>query len=98
MADRSPGRVSVSEDGETTFGDELMTGFVLIGGANPLSLLTVASLADLGLAINPGAVDVYNQVFTVSGIDPGARVQLKNDIFDGPRYSVGPQGQITRIQ
>ena len=43
---------------ETTFQDELMSGF-LTGGTQPLSILTVASLADLGYAVNIEAADTY---------------------------------------
>ncbi len=43
---------------ETTFNNELMTGF-LNRGANPLSRVTVASLGDLGYQVNLNAVDAY---------------------------------------
>lgn len=40
---------------ETVFGNELMTGF--IDATNPVSIVTVASLSDLGYAINMNASD-----------------------------------------
>jgi hypothetical protein len=43
---------------ETTFDNELMTGF-LNGGRNPLSRLTVASLRDLGYAVDLTKADSY---------------------------------------
>ncbi len=43
---------------ESVFGNELMTGFLNSGG-NPLSRLTIASLADLGYSVNLGAADGY---------------------------------------
>jgi hypothetical protein len=44
---------------ETVFRTELMTGWV--GGAgNPLSVVTVRSLADLGYTVNVGAADAYS--------------------------------------
>ncbi len=43
---------------ESLFGHELMTGWVGIG-ANPLSRLTIASLADLGYAVDIDAADPY---------------------------------------
>jgi hypothetical protein len=43
---------------ESIFGNELMTGF-LNGGSNPLSRVTVASLADLGYVVNLNAADNY---------------------------------------
>jgi hypothetical protein len=43
---------------ETTFRTELMTGWIL-GAGNPLSILTVRSMGDLGYTVNPGAADAY---------------------------------------
>jgi len=44
---------------ETVFGNELMTGFYNSGIANPLSRITIASLADLGYTVNYAAADPY---------------------------------------
>ena len=43
---------------ETTFGNELMTGFIN-GGTNPLSVMTIRSLEDLNYTVNPAAADPY---------------------------------------
>jgi len=43
---------------ETVFGNELMTGF-LSGDAQPLSRLTIASLADLGYEVDFSAADPF---------------------------------------
>jgi hypothetical protein len=43
---------------ETTFGNELMSGF-LNRGRNPLSRLTVGALEDLGYKVNYNAADPY---------------------------------------
>jgi hypothetical protein len=43
---------------ETTFGRELMTGYVNAGGM-PLSLITVGALADMGYVVNRDAADAY---------------------------------------
>lgn len=43
---------------ESTFGSELMTGF-LNAGANPLSVMTIRSLEDLGYQVNLGVADMY---------------------------------------
>lgn len=43
---------------ESTFNNELMTGF-LNSGTNPLSVMTVRSLADLNYTVNPAAADPY---------------------------------------
>ena len=43
---------------ESIFGDELMTGWIDVGNT-PLSRMTVASLADLGLQVDLDAADAY---------------------------------------
>lgn len=49
---------------ETTFGNELMTGF-LNRGTNPLSVMSIRSLEDLGYVTNPAAADAYPDANTV---------------------------------
>jgi hypothetical protein len=49
---------------EFTFGNELMTGF-LNHGTNPLSVMTIRSLEDLGYVTNPAAADAYPDANTV---------------------------------
>jgi hypothetical protein len=44
---------------ETVFGNELMTGF-LSGTTQPLSRMTIASLADLGYKVDPSVADEFN--------------------------------------
>jgi Leishmanolysin len=43
---------------ETTFNNELMTGF-LNNGTNPLSKMTIQALEDLGYTVNPAAADPF---------------------------------------
>lgn len=44
---------------ETTFKNELMTGFINTG-SNPLSRMSIASLGDLGYTVNVGVADAYS--------------------------------------
>ncbi|MDA1013905.1 MAG: M12 family metallo-peptidase [Planctomycetota bacterium] len=44
---------------ESVFANELMTGY-LNSGTNPISVVTVAMLADLGYAVNLNAADAYS--------------------------------------
>jgi hypothetical protein len=60
---------------ETTFANELMTGW-LNNGSNPLSVLSIASLADLGYRVSTTPADAYTppavgalQFFSVLGHD-----------------------------
>jgi hypothetical protein len=69
---------------ESVMDNELMTGFITVGGSNPLSLVTVRSLEDLGYVVNPGAADSF--------VLPGAgalrdflpRLHLKGDVPNVP--------------
>lgn len=45
---------------ESTFNNEIMTGYIN-SGSNPLSRVTVASLADLGYTVNIAAADPYSR-------------------------------------
>lgn len=44
---------------ESVLGNELMTGWINTGQSNPLSRITIASLADLGYQVNLAAADTY---------------------------------------
>ncbi len=44
---------------ESVFDNELMTGFLNGGVANPLSVVSIASLEDLGYVVDLGAADAY---------------------------------------
>jgi hypothetical protein len=50
---------------ETIFRTELMTGY-LNSGANPLSRITIASLADMGYSVNLAAADAFTRPAGVS--------------------------------
>ena len=44
---------------ESVFDDELMTGYI-DAGSNPLSMISIASMADLGYRIDPAAAQAYS--------------------------------------
>jgi hypothetical protein len=85
---------------ETTFGHELMTGWD-DAGFNPMSRVTVASMADIGYTVNMAAADPFtpprasslagsgfSQTFIVSG---GVQNSVNTEQFDAsrrPRASV----------
>ncbi len=76
-----------------------MTGFV--DATNPLSVVTVESLADLGYVVNSNAADAY----TLPGSGPARSARaglslglpLVDDIRRGPIFVVGPNGVIERV-
>ena len=43
---------------ESVFADELMTGYIA-AGTNPLSLISIGSLGDMGYHVDPAAADAY---------------------------------------
>jgi hypothetical protein len=53
---------------ESTFGNELMTGFIN-SGTNPLSAMSIRSLEDLGYTVNPAVADPYPDANTHVVID-----------------------------
>lgn len=62
---------------------ELMTGYIDIG--NPLSVVTVGSLQDMGYVVDPTAADVYSLPIAASYIGaPPEKLHLGNDIWDLP--------------
>ena len=48
-----------SHRSEAVFGNELMTGYIS-GAPDPLSILTVATLQDVGYTVNYSAADFYS--------------------------------------
>ena len=74
---------------ESVFGEELMTtAVVLADGSEPLSLVTVAALEDLGYQVDRSKAQPY-QLPSVSSLrqtasDPAQVVHLRNDVRQGP--------------
>ncbi len=84
---------------ESVLGSELMTGFLNSNSANPLSLLTVRSLADFGYQINLSAADPFFLTLSLR-VDPAPEVliRLQDDVFTGPLYTIDAQGRMLRIR
>ncbi len=80
---------------ESTFGDELMTGYIS-GTPNPLSALTIASLADLGYGTTADAASGYtlsgSSAGIVGGIDLHGREKVKR-----PKFRVDRNGRKQQI-
>jgi len=78
--------------------DELMTGYLSIGVANPLSRLSAAAMEDLGYGVNYAGADAYVHTFTLRAL--GAAVpplDLSDDIYRGPLHVVDPSGRVVRV-
>jgi len=83
---------------ESVLANELMTGF-LDNGSNPMSLLTVRSLTDMGYTVDIGAADAFSVSLSLraAGSQDGPRIKLHNDLYTGPVFSMTPQGRVTRL-
>lgn len=69
---------------ESVFGDELMSA-VLTGDAQPLSLVTIESLYDIGYEVNLGAADAFSlSALGARVVTGGMVIDLGNDIAPWP--------------
>ena len=74
---------------EAVFGNELMSGFLNPGG-NPLSRVTVGSLADIGYLVNYAGAESYSLMSPLIYRERGirlSRISLGKDVFHPPRSS-----------
>jgi hypothetical protein len=81
---------------ETVLGRELMTGY-LETGATPLSVLTVRSLTDLGYTVDVSRADAFSMALSLQAGPSRQRLDLGNDVWTGPRFTIDRQGRKTRI-
>jgi hypothetical protein len=80
---------------ESVFNTELMTGF-LDFGANPLSVVTTASMGDLGYLVNYAASDAF--VLSLSLRAGPSRVRpLGDDILHWPIAVLDVAGRVTQV-
>ena len=83
---------------ELVFDNELMTGFVNFG-TNPLSGITVASLADVGYAVNLAGADPYSIPAPIRLRAGPSRpaVSLGKDVLILPIGVVGTSGDVLDV-
>ncbi len=84
---------------EAVFGTELMTPRIDRGVLNELSVVSVASLADLGYAVSTAGVDAYAlpagaAAARAASADRAGGVDLAGDVWMGPVYRVDPDGRV----
>lgn len=81
---------------ESVLKNELMTGYIN-PGPNPLSVLTVRSLMDLGYTVDPSRSDAFFVALTARapGAEPGLR--MLDDLYTGPLYTVERGGRFSRV-
>ncbi len=83
---------------ESVFDRELMTGFLDGGVFNPLSVVSVASMQDLGYTVNRAASDPFSYpLAAVRAAVAGPALELRDDIAHGPIRMLDAQGRVTGI-
>jgi hypothetical protein len=80
---------------EFIFVNELMTGFIN-NGSNPLSVITTASMGDMGYVVNYAASDPYTVVNALAALraQGGAAIELRDDVVRLPIYVVDAAGRV----
>lgn len=80
---------------ESTFGNELMTGYIS-SSANPMSIMTIASLSDLGYGTNPGAANSFSLSRSSSSVKDGLDMH-KSERVVRPKFKIDRHGRKTKI-
>lgn len=83
---------------ESVFGNELMTGY-LDSGSNPLSLVTIASLEDMGYTVDRAISEAFSLSVAAAGAGSGGAARsLGDDVLRGPIYQIDATGAIRPLR
>ena len=78
------------------FDPEIMTGF-LNAGTNPLSVVTIASLSDLGYTVDVSQADPFSLGASLRRAGPRRGREMVNDIISDPIRRVDLTGRIVGV-
>jgi hypothetical protein len=80
---------------EFIFVNELMTGFIN-NGSNPLSVITTASMGDMGYVVNYAGSDPYTVVNALAALRARSAevIELRDDVVRLPIYVVDAAGRV----
>jgi len=81
---------------ESVFANELMTGFIE-SASNPLSRITVASLADMGYTVSYADVDAYTLPGSALRRSASSAVSVEDDSWNGPVFGVDENGEVVEL-
>ncbi len=83
----------------SVFGDELLVAFQKLGVPEPISAITIRSLADLGYTVNLDLADPYRLPLAGARAepDPGRVIFLGDDILREPIHVVDSEGRTVRV-
>jgi hypothetical protein len=85
---------------ESVFANELMTGLISLDppvGTNPLSTVTIRSLADLGYTVDLSKADPYNLLLALRSTETGSTLSLGDDRLKVPIRVVDQLGRVVRV-
>jgi hypothetical protein len=82
---------------ESVFDRELMTGYLDPGTNNPLSIVSVGSLWDMGYLVNYADADAFTWPAPPALRSPGPVLEMKDDVFRGLVYGVDPSGRVVTV-
>ncbi|MFV1987613.1 MAG: leishmanolysin-related zinc metalloendopeptidase [Gemmatimonadota bacterium] len=82
---------------ESVFDTELMTGF-LDPGSNPLSLVTIASLEDLGYTVSRSIAEAFALSRIPRTGRSASRIDLGDDVMRAPLFTIDSNGVIRRVR
>jgi len=84
---------------ESVLHTELMTPTFQSGQQNPLSAISIESLADLGYTVDVTKAEPFSAVYQAPSrvTGPGGVIDLSGDIRPGPIYVVDPKGRLRKV-
>ncbi|MCG6958181.1 MAG: Ig-like domain-containing protein [Gemmatimonadetes bacterium] len=84
---------------ESVLGTELMTPYFNSGQRNPLSAISIESLADLGYTVDVTKAEPFSAVYHAPARVPGSSrvIDLGHDVRTGPVYVVDPKGRLREV-
>lgn len=81
---------------ESVMPSELMTGY-LSAAVNPMSIVTIRSLVDLGYAVDLTSAEPYT-VMTAPSPVPGRPPRKIQDVVERPRFTVDDNGKVRPVE
>ena len=82
---------------ESVLDHELMTPYQNGGVLDPLSAITIQSLADLGYTVDAGLAEAYRLPGTADVAEPARKIPYGDDILRGPIIVVDRNGRVVRV-
>ena len=88
---------------ESVMTNELMTGFINDPGPNPLSAISIQSMADLGYTVDVSVADPWptpGMAAAVAGRAPVSVViaAAPHSVLHGPRFAINRSGAVVPIE